>query len=157
VCSAGGRAVLRVVDRERLQEHCGQVGWVGSVPASQPARPLPPQSSSAHCSVAVPLLTTALPTFMLRARLDSLPFTGAGGRLLAGLNLCFLTTRVLSSLSAGSLPFGPPVSTAQVGDYLLGRLRALQLRHAVLGDVRGTGLMLGVELVKDRATKVRCV
>lgn len=65
VCSAGGRAVLRVVDKEQRQQHC-----------------------------------------------------------------------------------------AKVGDHLLTRLRALQAKHDIIGDVRGSGLMLGVEFVKDRNTKV---
>ncbi len=40
-----------------------------------------------------------------------------------------------------------------VGNHLLARLNALQQKHDVIGHVRGKGLMLGVELVKDRATK----
>lgn len=40
-----------------------------------------------------------------------------------------------------------------VGDYLLKRMLELQEKHACIGDVRGKGLMLGIELVKDRKTK----
>jgi alanine-glyoxylate transaminase/(R)-3-amino-2-methylpropionate-pyruvate transaminase len=41
----------------------------------------------------------------------------------------------------------------EVGNHLLGGLRRLQEKHNVIGHVRGKGLMLGIELVKDRATK----
>ena len=36
---------------------------------------------------------------------------------------------------------------------MLARLRAMKEKHRVVGEVRGQGLMLGLELVKDRATK----
>ncbi len=39
-----------------------------------------------------------------------------------------------------------------MGAYLLDGLRTL-MRHKIVGDVRGKGLLLGIELVKDRATK----
>jgi len=41
----------------------------------------------------------------------------------------------------------------EMGDYLMERLRELQDRHECIGDVRGRGLMVGVELVADRASK----
>ena len=41
----------------------------------------------------------------------------------------------------------------QVGDLLLERMRGLQQKHSIIGDVRGQGLMLGVEMVKDQASK----
>jgi 4-aminobutyrate aminotransferase len=36
-------------------------------------------------------------------------------------------------------------------------IRALQQKHAIVGDVRGRGLMIGIELVRDRQTKERAV
>ena len=44
-------------------------------------------------------------------------------------------------------------NAAIVGAYLKRRLTELQDKHDVIGIVRGDGLMLGMELVKDRATK----
>ena len=44
-------------------------------------------------------------------------------------------------------------NAARVGAYALERLHAMQERHALIGDVRGRGLLLGLELVSDRTAK----
>lgn len=44
-------------------------------------------------------------------------------------------------------------NAAVVGDYFMARLLELKEKHRAIGDVRGKGLMLAVELVKDRTTK----
>lgn len=42
---------------------------------------------------------------------------------------------------------------SDIGAYLRGKIEALQDKHTLIGDVRGMGLMLGVELVQDRESK----
>jgi 4-aminobutyrate aminotransferase-like enzyme len=37
-----------------------------------------------------------------------------------------------------------------VGNYLIGRLNDLKTKHKLIGDVRGLGFFLGIELVRDR-------
>jgi 4-aminobutyrate aminotransferase/(S)-3-amino-2-methylpropionate transaminase len=44
-------------------------------------------------------------------------------------------------------------NAASVGEWMLGQLREMQERHPFIGDVRGKGLLIGVELVKDRGTR----
>jgi 4-aminobutyrate aminotransferase-like enzyme len=44
-------------------------------------------------------------------------------------------------------------NSEKVGAAMLARLQAMQEKHRIVGDVRGRGLLLGIELVKDRRTK----
>lgn len=46
-----------------------------------------------------------------------------------------------------------PENASRIGTYLLEKLNILQQENELIGDVRGQGLMIGIELVKDRATK----
>jgi adenosylmethionine-8-amino-7-oxononanoate aminotransferase len=44
-------------------------------------------------------------------------------------------------------------NSAAMGSYFLEQLRDLQNDHPIIGDVRGLGLLLAIELVKDKKTK----
>jgi 4-aminobutyrate aminotransferase len=48
-------------------------------------------------------------------------------------------------------------NAARMGDHLNKRLRELQEKHEIIGDVRGLGLMQATELVKDRRTKEHAI
>jgi 4-aminobutyrate aminotransferase len=44
-------------------------------------------------------------------------------------------------------------NAAEQGDHMLARLNQMAARHPSIGDVRGKGLMIGVEFVQDKASK----
>ena len=44
-------------------------------------------------------------------------------------------------------------NAAAVGDYFMTSLRTLAQKHEVIGEIRGKGLMIGMELVTDRASR----
>jgi 4-aminobutyrate aminotransferase-like enzyme/Ser/Thr protein kinase RdoA (MazF antagonist)/murein DD-endopeptidase MepM/ murein hydrolase activator NlpD len=58
----------------------------------------------------------------------------------------------LATLRA-TLDEGLQAHALEVGNHLLGELRALQARHEIIGDVRGSGLFIGAELVQERTTR----
>jgi 4-aminobutyrate aminotransferase len=48
-------------------------------------------------------------------------------------------------------------NAATVGEHLMWGIRTLQQKHTLIGDIRGLGLMIGIELVRDRQTKERAI
>src|SRR5918993_3517323 len=65
---------------------------------------------------------------------------------------CAAANATIKLLKAGLV-----ANAAAVGAHLLDGLRTLQDKHPLIGDVRGKGLMIGVELVRDRVTKQRAL
>jgi 4-aminobutyrate aminotransferase-like enzyme len=41
----------------------------------------------------------------------------------------------------------------KLGDYFMKRLKEIEGRHKLIGEIRGSGLLIGIELVKDKKTK----
>jgi taurine-pyruvate aminotransferase len=48
---------------------------------------------------------------------------------------------------------GLPGSSERMGKYMLSRLEELKTNHRIVGDVRGLGLLIGVEFVEDMETR----
>ena len=60
----------------------------------------------------------------------------------------------VASYGSGDSVVGEPLPS-EADEAMLERLRAMQECHPTIGDVRGMGLMVAVELVKDRQSKER--
>lgn len=77
---------------------------------------------------------------------------GAGASTFAGGNLASAAgAATLALLEDGSVV----ANAKKVGSLMLEGLRAIQERHPLVGDVRGVGLLIGVELVAERSSKRR--
>ena len=74
---------------------------------------------------------------------------GAHGNTFGGNPVCCAAALATLDLVQNGLM----ANAAAVGDYFMGKLRELQARHQIIGEVRGRGLMIGMELVTDRASK----
>jgi 4-aminobutyrate aminotransferase len=76
---------------------------------------------------------------------------GAHGNTYGGNPLsCAAALETIRLLEEGMI-----ANAAEVGQYTLDALEELAMRHPSIGEVRGKGLMIGVEFVLDRATKAR--
>jgi len=74
---------------------------------------------------------------------------GAHGSTFGGNPVCCAAALATLELVEGGLA----ANATAMGKRLLTAMRGLAERHAAIGDVRGLGLMLGVEFVKDRTTR----
>jgi 4-aminobutyrate aminotransferase len=113
--------------------------------------------ASQHWGVAPDIMTLAkglgsgLPigAVVAKKRLMEKWTRGAHGNTFGGNPLC--CAAALATLELVEREYA--ANAATVGEYFMARLRELQARHETIGDVRGKGLMIGMELVKDRASR----
>jgi 4-aminobutyrate aminotransferase len=86
--------------------------------------------------------------FIAKASLDEWK-GGAHGSTFGGNPVCCAAALATLDLVESGLM----ANAASLGEHLIAKVRRLAERHEVIGDVRGRGLMVGMELVKDRGTK----
>ena len=113
--------------------------------------------ASEHWGVAPDIMTLAkglgsgLPIGMVIARKAHMEKwkRGAHGNTYGGNPIC--CAAALATLELVQQEYA--ANAAQVGGYFMERLRSLQGRFECIGDVRGKGLMIGAELITDRASR----
>jgi len=74
--------------------------------------------------------------------------SGSHGSTFGGNPVCVAAALATLDVVQESLPH-----IKAMGDRILKTLKAMQTRHPVIGDIRGRGLMIGVEFVKNRETR----
>jgi 4-aminobutyrate aminotransferase-like enzyme len=102
-------------------------------------------------------LASGYPVSLIASRrevLDAPPFgqPGAGASTFASGNLaCAAGAATLALLEDGTVLD----NARRVGGVMLEALTEIQRRHPIIGDVRGRGMLIAIELVRDRTTKER--
>ena len=111
-----------------------------------------------HSGVVPDIVTTAkalgggLPLGGVTARaelMDAVHVGGLGGTFGGNPLACAAALAVIDTIEGGDLLS----RSARLGERLMGALRGLKERIALVGDVRGLGSMVAMELVEDRETK----
>jgi 4-aminobutyrate aminotransferase len=74
---------------------------------------------------------------------------GAHGTTYGGNPVCIASALATMDLIEGGLM----ANAKKVGDYIFGKINDWPKRFRIVGDVRGKGLMVGVEIVRDQKTK----
>jgi 4-aminobutyrate aminotransferase len=74
---------------------------------------------------------------------------GAHGTTYGGNPVCIASALATMDLIEGGLM----ANAKKVGDYIFGKINDWPKRFKIVGDVRGKGLMVGVEIVRDQKTK----
>jgi 4-aminobutyrate aminotransferase len=93
---------------------------------------------------------SGLPIGVCVARADLMDWKpGAHASTFGGNPVCIASALKTIELLQGGLVR----NSAEVGAYLKTGLEKLMRKHDCIGDVRGMGLMLGVEFVKDKASR----
>jgi len=92
--------------------------------------------------------------FPLSAVLAASGFTGllgweAGFTMMSTPPICAASLEMINVMIEDDLAD----NAKNVGTYIVDRLNDLKAKYSIIGDVRGLGLMIGVELVLDRKTK----
>jgi 4-aminobutyrate aminotransferase len=99
-------------------------------------------------------IASGLPLGVAAARSDLMQWpAGAHASTFGGNPIACAAALATIELLKGGLM----ANAATVGAHLKAGLQGLMNKHAIIGDVRGRGLMVGVELVRDRTTKERAI
>jgi 4-aminobutyrate aminotransferase len=74
---------------------------------------------------------------------------GAHGTTFGGNPVCIAAALATMDLIEGEYR----ANAAKMGEYMFSRMKDWPAKFKIVGDVRGRGLMIGVELVRDQRTK----
>ncbi|KIW84302.1 hypothetical protein Z517_03552 [Fonsecaea pedrosoi CBS 271.37] len=161
VQSSGGMHVLPDGYLKSLKKHCEKRGMLLIVDEAQTGVGRCGKFCAFEYGEIVPDILTLSKTLGSGLALSAVVTSNEIERSCAARDFLFVTTHVNDPLPAavGNKLLEVVVrdrlveNAAEVGEHLMGGLCKLQAQYGCIGDVRGRGLMCGIEIVTDRQTK----